>query len=196
MRAAAKSSVVRPEPSPIEASADPCEKCGKPMVLRRGRFGQFLACSGYPECRTTRKVTVSKQGKAEAKTDVLLDETCPRCRSRLVLKQGRYGEFTACSNYPDCRYVKMKETGVTCPQCGKDRIVERRSRRGKTFYGCAAYPDCDFILWRRPVDKRCPDCNRPYLLERVTKRDGRQLVCDAEGCTYVESAEAPETVKA
>ncbi len=178
------------EPDPVEAEAEPCEKCGRPMVLRRGRFGPFLACSGYPECKTTRKVTVNKEGKAEAKADVLLDETCPKCGSKLAIKQGRFGEFTACSNYPKCRYVKMKETGVACPECGRGRIVERRSRRGKLFFGCDRYPDCNFVLWRRPVDRSCPDCGRPYLLERVTKRHGRQLVCDNEACNHVEAAEA------
>ncbi len=192
----AKRAKVIAEPNPIETAADPCEKCGKPMVLRRGRFGQFLACSGYPECKTTRKITVSLDGKAEAKGDVLLDEECPQCGSRLALKQGRFGEFTACSNYPKCRFVKMKDTGVTCPQCGKGKIVERRSRRGKVFFGCAAYPDCDFVLWRRPVDQACPDCGQTYLVERVTKRHGRQWICDAEGCHHVQTAEAPEPVKA
>jgi DNA topoisomerase-1 len=197
MPAAAKRAKVAAEPSPIEAAAEPCEKCGKPMVLRRGRFGQFLACSGYPECRTTRKVTVSKDGKAEAKQDVLLDESCPQCGSQLALKQGRYGEFTACSNYPKCRYVKMKDTGVTCPQCGKGQMVERRSRRGKLFFGCSAYPDCDFVLWRRPVGKSCPDCERPYLVERVTKRHGVQWVCDNENCEHVEApVKDAEAVKA
>jgi DNA topoisomerase-1 len=194
--AADKAVRIKTEPSPVEADADPCEKCGKPMVLRRGRFGQFLACSGYPDCKTTRRVMVTKDGKAEAKSDVLLDELCPRCRSRLSLKQGRFGEFTACSNYPKCRYVKMKETDVTCPQCGKAKIVERRSKRGKTFYGCAAYPDCEFVLWRRPVDKACPDCGQPYLVERITKRSGRQLVCDSEQCNHVEDAAPAEVVEA
>jgi DNA topoisomerase I len=188
--------VVKPEPNPIEVAAEPCQKCGKPMVLRRGRFGQFLACSGYPECKTTRKVTVAKDGTAEAKPDVLLDETCPRCQSRMAQKHGRFGEFIACSDYPKCRYVKMKETDVVCPQCGKAKIVERRSRRGKTFYGCAAYPDCDFVLWRRPVNKACPECEQPYLVERTTKRHGAQLMCDNENCEHVESVEQPETVKA
>ncbi len=193
---AAKTAKVKAEPNPLEVDAAPCEKCGSPMVLRRGRFGQFLACSAYPNCKTTRRVTLSKDGKAEAKSDVLLDEDCPKCGSRLALKQGRFGEFTACSNYPKCRHVKMKETDVTCPQCGKGRIVERRSRRGKTFFGCAAYPDCDFVLWKRPVPKACPDCDRSYLVERVTKRGGRQLICDSESCDHVESAEAEEAVKA
>jgi len=192
----AKVAKVKTEPNPIEVNADPCEKCGKPMVLRRGRFGQFLACSGYPDCKTTRRVTVSKDGTAEAKTDVLLDETCPRCESRLAVKQGRFGEFTACSDYPKCRYVKMKETDVTCPQCGKGQIVERRSKRGKLFYGCAAYPDCDFVLWRRPVPKACPECDRTYLVERITKRSGHQLVCESENCEYVETVDTTQTAKA
>ncbi len=196
MGKAAKVAKVKTEPSPIELNAEPCEKCGKSMVLRRGRFGQFLACSGYPDCKTTRRVTVSKDGKAEAKSDVLLDETCPRCDSKLALKQGRFGEFTACSDYPKCRYVKMKETDVTCPQCGKGKIVERRSRRGKLFYGCAAYPDCDFVLWRRPVDKKCPDCDQVYLVERITKKHGRQLICDSENCEYSENEKEPQAAKA
>jgi len=188
LASAAKVAKVSAEPNPIEANADPCEKCGKSMVLRRGKFGQFLACSGYPDCKTTRKITVSKDGKTEVRADVMLDETCPRCKSRLALKQGRFGEFTACSDYPNCRYVKMKETGVTCPQCGKGMVVERRSKRGKLFYGCGAYPDCDFVLWRRPVNKPCPECDQPYLLERVSKRTGTQLVCASENCEHVEDA--------
>ncbi len=112
------------------------------------------------------------------------------------MKQGRFGEFTACSDYPKCRYVKMKETDVTCPQCGKGKIVERRSRRGKLFYGCGAYPDCDFVLWRRPVAKACPNCDREYLVERITKRFGHQLLCDSENCDYEELAETPQAAKA
>ena len=114
----------------------------------------------------------------------------------MACKQGRFGEFVACSSYPKCRYVKMKETDVTCPQCGKGKIVERRSRRGKLFYGCATYPDCDFVLWRRPVNQPCPACGRSYLVERVTRRTGRQLVCDSENCDHIESAEATETLRA
>jgi DNA topoisomerase-1 len=196
MPAAAKTAKVKTEPNPIETEAEPCEKCGKPMVLRRGRYGQFLACSGYPDCKTTRKVMVSKDGKAEAKADVLLDATCPNCKEQLALKQGRYGEFTACSSYPKCRYVKMKETGVGCPQCSKGTVVERRSRRGKLFFGCSAYPDCDFVLWRRPIDQACPECGQPYLVERVTKRHGAQWICDSENCEHSQPAETAEAAKA
>ncbi len=176
------------KPDPLEAEADPCEKCGNPMVLRRGRYGPFLACSGYPDCKTTRKVTVSKDGKAEAKADLMLEEECPRCNSKLVLKQGRYGEFTACSDYPNCRYIKMKETGVECPECGKGKVVERRSKRGKVFFGCDQYPDCGFVLWKRPVSKGCPECDRTYMVERITKKSGREFICENENCGHTEVA--------
>ena len=169
-----------------EGEPEPCENCGKPMVVKRGRFGQFLACTGYPECKTTRKLIATKAGLKAAKPDQILDEKCPRCGSNLVIKHGRFGEFTACTNYPECKYVKLKSTGVICPVDGGE-IVERKSKRGKTFFGCANYPDCEFTLWKRPVPEKCPDCGAPYLLERVTKRHGRQLVC--EKCEYVRSEE-------
>jgi len=193
---AAPVTVTKAEPDPLEAEAEPCEKCGRPMVLKRGRFGQFLACSGYPECKSTRRIRMNKEGKAEAKPDVLLDADCPRCGSKLAVKHGRFGEFTACSSYPKCRYIKMQETGVDCPECGKGRIVERKSKRGKLFFGCDRYPDCNFVLWNRPVARDCPDCSSPYLVEKVSKREGRRLVCAAEGCAYSVEAEPAEPVKA
>jgi DNA topoisomerase I len=165
-----------------------CENCGKPMVVKRGRFGQFLACTGYPECKTTRKLITTKQGVAAAKPDQIIDEKCPKCDSNLVIKQGRFGEFTACTNYPTCKYVKQKSTGVLCPKDGGD-IVERKSRRGKVFFGCANYPDCDFTLWNRPLPEKCPDCGAPFLVEKITKRHGRQLICNNEECSYVRSEE-------
>ena len=129
------------------------------MVVKRGRFGQFLACTGYPECKTTRKIIATKQGITAAKPDQILDEKCPKCQSNLVIKQGRFGEFTACSSYPTCKYVKQKTTGVLCPKDGGD-IVERKSRRGKVFFGCANYPDCDFTLWNRPDGGEVPGLRR------------------------------------
>ena len=165
-----------------------CENCGKPMAVKRGRFGQFLACTGYPECKTTRKIIATKQGMTAAKPDQILDEKCPKCESNLVLKHGRFGEFTACSNYPKCKYVKQKTTGVLCPKDGGD-IVEKKSRRGKVFYGCGNYPDCEFTLWNKPIAEKCPDCGAPFLVEKITKRHGRQLVCNNEECSYVRSEE-------
>jgi DNA topoisomerase I len=171
-----------------EAIEEACENCGKPMAMKRGRFGQFLACTGYPECKTTRKIITTKQGMTAAKPDQILDEKCPKCDSNLVVKQGRFGEFTACSSYPACKYVKQKSTGLVCPKDGGD-VVERKSRRGKVFFGCANYPDCDFVLWNRPILEPCPQCKATFLVEKVTKRHGRQLLCNNEECDYVRTEE-------
>jgi len=178
-----------PEPGADgEGIDEACENCGKPMAMKRGRFGQFLACTGYPECKTTRKIITTKQGMTAAKPDQILDEKCPKCDSNLVLKQGRFGEFTACTSYPACKYVKQKSTGLVCPKDGGD-VVERKSRRGKVFFGCANYPDCDFVLWNRPVLEPCPQCGEKFLVEKITKRHGRQLLCHKEDCDYVRSEE-------
>jgi DNA topoisomerase-1 len=168
---------------------DACENCGKPMLVKRGRFGQFLACSAYPECKTTRKLIETKGGLTAAKPDQMLDEKCPKCESNLVVKQGRFGEFTACSNYPACKYVKLKSTGVVCPKDGGD-VVERKSKRGRAFYGCDNYPKCDFTLWNRPLAEVCPKCSAPYLVEKITKRWGHQVLCDNEDCDYERTEEA------
>ena len=186
-----------PESENGDEEIEPCENCGRPMAVKRGRFGQFLACTGYPECKTTRKLIATKQGGLKAaKPDQVLDEKCPRCGSNLVVKQGRFGEFTACTSYPECKYVKHKTTGVKCPKDGESaggEIVERKSRRGKVFFGCSNYPDCDFVLWNRPIAEACPKCSAPFLVEKVTKRHGRQLICNNEECDYSRSEELPET---
>jgi DNA topoisomerase-1 len=185
-----------PERDTGEGEIDPCENCGRPMVMKRGRFGQFLACSGYPECKTTRKLVATKQGGLKAaRPDVILDEKCPRCSSNLIIKQGRFGEFTACTNYPECKYIKHKTTGVPCPQ-DQDKggeIVERTSRRGKVFFGCSNYPDCNFVLWNRPINEKCPECGAPFLVEKTTKKYGRQVRCQNEDCDYVRSEELAAT---
>jgi DNA topoisomerase-1 len=178
-----------------ETQDEVCENCGKPMVVKRGRFGQFLACTGYPDCKTTRKIISAGGSMKAAKPDQILDEKCPKCDSNLVIKQGRFGEFTACTNYPNCKYVKLKSTGVICPTDGGD-IVERKSRRGKAFYGCANYPDCEFTLWKRPIPEACPDCGTPFLLEKITKKAGRQLVCSKEDCGFVKDAPLEEPIPA
>ncbi len=182
---------LEPAEAATEELDETCENCGRPMVVKRGRFGMFLACTGYPECKTTRKIIATKQGVSAAKPDQILEERCPNCGKNLVVKQGRFGEFTACTGYPDCRYIKHKSTGVVCPKDGGD-IVERKSRRGKVFYGCANYPKCDFTLWNKPVPEPCPQCGWAFLTEKITKRHGRQLICANEACDYVRSAELEE----
>ena len=154
-----------------------CENCGRPMVLKKGRFGQFFACSGYPDCKTT------KQIGGEQRKDVPLEEKCPQCGNHLVQKYGRYGEFVACSNYPTCKYVKQKTIGVKCPNCSEGEIVERRSKRGRTFYGCNRYPDCDFVAWGKPVPEKCPECGSSYLIEKFLKA-GVVAQCPNAECKY------------
>jgi DNA topoisomerase-1 len=166
-----------------------CEKCGKPMVLKRGRFGEFMACSGYPECRNTKKIVKSAEDFT-VKQDIPLDETCPVCGSNLAIKYGRYGEYTACSRYPGCKYIKLKSTGVSCGKEGcTGEIVERKSRRGKTFYGCSNYPDCDFILWNKPLSDPCPLCNAPFTLTKTTKRSGTVRFCNQQDCKFQEQVD-------
>ena len=167
-----------------------CENCGRPMVLKKGRFGQFLACSGYPDCKTTKRLGADA---VEKKPDVPLDEKCPQCGGQLVLKNGRFGEFTACGNYPKCKYVKQKTIGVKCPQCSEGEVVERRSKRGKTFYGCHRYPDCDFVAWNKPVAEQCPKCGHAYLVEKWTKAGGT-IQCPSSGCKYKRAIEPAEAV--
>ncbi len=163
-------------------AAETCEKCGKPMTLKRGRFGQFLACTGYPECKTTRKIT--KSGVAAA--PVILDEQCPDCGSQLAVRQGPFGEFTACSRYPECKFIKRETTGVPCVKPGcKGEMLVKKSRRGKVFYGCSEYPKCDAVFWDKPVATPCPQCNKPFLLEKYNaKKEETVRYCSEEDCDY------------
>ncbi|HXI61863.1 MAG TPA: type I DNA topoisomerase [Pyrinomonadaceae bacterium] len=170
-----------------EASADgeeeieACELCGKQMQMKRGRFGPFYGCSGYPECKNIRKI--SKSGRITA-PPVPIDEKCPLDEAQLVKRQGRFGEFISCSNYPKCKYIKQETVGVKCsrPGCGGE-IVVKKSRRGKVFYGCANYPKCDTVFWDKPVLEKCPQCGKPFLLEKTTKK-GTTRRCADEECGY------------
>jgi len=170
-------------PAP-EVPEQTCEKCGKPMVLKRGRFGYFMACTGYPECRNTKKI-IMKEGQATAVSDQVLDEKCPECGGNLAIKHGRYGPFTACSNYPKCKYIKKQTLGIACPEKGcTGEIVVRRAKRG-TFYGCSRYPECKFTSWDKPVAEPCPDCGSPILLEKFDKKSGSSSRhCLNESCHY------------
>ena len=161
-----------------------CENCGRPMVLKKGRFGTFLACTGYPDCKTTKQI-----GGPQKKADVPLEEKCPACDSNMVQKFGRFGEFVACSNYPTCKHVKQKTIGVKCPQCSEGDISERRSKKGKTFFGCTRYPECDFVAWAKPVDEKCPDCSSPYMVEKFLKA-GPVLQCPNGECKFKRVLEA------
>jgi len=161
-----------------QGESEYCENCGRPMVLKKGRFGTFFACTGYPDCKTTKQI-----GGTQKKPDVQLDEKCPVCGSNMVLKTGRFGEFTACGNYPACKHVKQKTIGMKCPECNEGEVIERRSKRGKTFYGCNRWPDCNFVTWGKPVQEKCPECGGPYMVEKWLKA-GPVLQCPNADCKH------------
>jgi len=161
----------------VAGEGQACENCGKPMVLKRGRFGPFLACSGYPECRTVVKIA-----KAPTPPPEPTDQVCETCGAPMVIRTGRFGRFYSCSTYPKCKNVKPIPIGVNCPQCGAP-LTARRTKRGRTFYGCTAYPACDFTTWNRPVPEACPECSAPFLVEKRSKA-GVTLACIKDGCDY------------
>ncbi len=182
---------VGPESTEQDAANLPqetCEKCGKPMVLKRGRFGTFLACSGYPDCKNTKKIARGEHGKTTVKEVIETDEICEKCGSKLVIREGRYGKFTACSNYPKCKYIKPQGTGVKCPEEGcNGELVQRRGRNRRTFYSCSNYPTCKYTLQQKPVPRACPQCKAPFLVEKWDKETKTTFVaCLDDHCDYTE----------
>jgi DNA topoisomerase-1 len=167
------------------AQEEYCENCGRVMVLKRGRFGQFMACTGYPDCKTTRRLD---QGKRVP--DIPLDEPCPKCGRNLMIRHGRYGEFTACSGYPDCKFVKQNFIGVKCPDCKDGDLVEKKARKGNTFYGCSNYPKCKFTSANKPIDEKCPSCGNAFLVEKNLKA-GPVIACPNKECDYERPAPPP-----
>lgn len=171
----------------------PCPQCGKPLVIKFGKAGAFLACTGYPECRYTSNFARNEDGKVKAvapeKPQYEQVGQCPRCGRALVIKTSRTGSrFIACTGYPDCDYAASFSTGVTCPACGKGSLVEKSTRRGKVFYSCDQYPQCDFALWDRPVPGPCQRCGSAYLVEKK-RRDGVKILCPVKGCGFVRDNE-------
>ena len=167
------------------AQEEYCENCGRVMVLKRGRFGQFMACTGYPDCKTTRRLD---QGKRVP--DIPLDEPCPKCGRNLMIRHGRYGEFTACSGYPDCKFVKQNFIGVKCPDCKDGDLVEKKARKGNTFYGCSNYPKCKFTSANKPIAEKCPSCGSEFLVEKNLKA-GPIIACPNKECDYEREAPPP-----
>ncbi len=161
-----------------------CELCGKDMALKRGRFGTFYGCTGYPECKNIRKIDKKSGATLTVAPPVELDEICPKDGAKLVRRQGRFGEFVSCANYPKCDYVKRETLGIACPKCKTGEIAVKKSKRGKAFYGCVNYPKCDAVYWDKPVTQPCPQCSAPFLLQKTTKKDGTVRYCQNEGCGY------------
>ncbi|MCP9451471.1 MAG: type I DNA topoisomerase [Nitrospira sp.] len=171
----------------------PCDKCGRMMEIKWGRNGKFLACPGYkedPPCKNTKNFEKLPDGtiKVVPKQEITTDEVCDKCGSPMVVKSGRFGKFIACSAYPRCKTTKPLALGVKCPQpgCGGD-LVQKRTRKGRSFFACSRYPQCEFAIWDRPVPKSCPTCHAPFLVEKVSKQSGRSVQCRNEACGYREA---------
>ena len=162
-----------------EKTDEVCDKCGSPMIIKTGRFGRFLACSNYPECKNTKNI--GADGKVEKEQPEISNEPCDKCGKPMVVRHGRYGQFLGCSDYPNCKNIKNIDVklNMKCPKCGQGDLVVRRSKRGKPFYGCNRYPDCDFALWDKPTGEMCPDCGQSlvYAAKGGTK-------CSNKECGY------------
>jgi DNA topoisomerase-1 len=170
----------------------PCEKCGRMLEIKWGRNGKFLACPGYkedPPCKNTQNFERLPDGtiKIVAKQDMTTDEKCEKCGSPMVIKVGRFGKFIACSAYPECKTTKAIPLGVKCPQDGGN-LVQKRSKKGRTFYACGNYPKCEYALWDRPINKACPSCHAPFLIEKISKQSGNSVQCRNQDCGYKEAS--------
>ena len=178
-----------------------CPECKKDQLhIKIGRNGHYLACNAYPDCRYTRNYNRDDKGRIvplEIPDEEISDKICEKCGKPMVLKQGKFGPFLACSGYPDCKTTMSvyangngTSTGVKCPEKGCDgELVEKHSKRGKVFYGCNRYPDCSYAIWDKPVGKPCPICNAPFLVEKTTKKAGTFLACLNKECGHRESIE-------
>ncbi|HMS84349.1 MAG TPA: type I DNA topoisomerase [Nitrospira sp.] len=171
----------------------PCEKCGRMLEIKWGRNGKFLACPAYkddPPCKNTQNFEKLPDGtiKIVPKEEITTDQKCDKCGSPMVVKTGRFGKFIACSAYPQCKTTKPLALGVKCPQpdCGGD-LVQKRTKKGRSFFACSNYPKCEYALWDRPIPKACPTCQAPFLVEKVSKQDGRSVQCHNQECGYREA---------
>jgi DNA topoisomerase-1 len=158
-----------------------CELCGRPMIIKWGRNGRFMACSGYPECKNTKPLAEDQE-----KHQHLVGMKCDLCGGDMVVKAGRFGTFLGCSNYPTCKNTKPISMGIKCPKCGHGDLVERKTKKGKrTFYGCTRYPECDFASWDKPVAQACANCGSQYLVAKYSQAKGEYLKCPECGEEFV-----------
>lgn len=176
---------------PTEETNEKCDKCKKPMVVKTGRYGKFLACSGFPECKNIKPLN-KEGGEGNAKEDDKLKELkekykgekCEKCGEDMVIKNGKYGPFLACSGFPKCKNIRSiaensnNSTGVKCPVCGKGEITAKKSRRG-IFYACNQYPDCKTAFWGKPTGEKCPDCSSLLIEDK-----NGDIKCSNKECDY------------
>jgi DNA topoisomerase-1 len=155
-----------------EATDEKCENCGKPMIIKWGRNGRFMACSGYPGCKTTKPLPSEQELMKHA-----VGIKCDLCGGDMVVKGGRFGAFLGCSNYPACKNTRPLSIGVKCPKCTTGDVIERKTKRKRIFYGCSRYPDCDFASWDKPVAQACDTCGNVYMVLKYNQSRGEYLVC-------------------
>jgi len=161
--------------APAVTEEEFCDICGKPMVLKRGRFGMFYACTGFPDCTGKKSLTSKGVIRVPPKPT---GEICPECGGELVIRTSRNGEFIGCSKYPKCKYTRNIPTGIVCPKCGTGDIGQRSGGKSKrSFWGCSRYPDCDFISNAKPENKECPACHNNYVVHRYSKEKVEYLQC-------------------
>ena len=182
-----KEGEVKKDDLTTETLDEACPECGKPLAIKLGKRGKFIACTGFKEgCKYTRNLESSSS--EDAAEPEVSDEKCEKCGQLMLVKSGRYGKYLACSGYPACKNIqplnKPKGTGVTCPECKEGELAEKKSRYGKLFYSCNRYPDCKFALWDEPVQQPCPKCGFPLLVKKVYKKKGEFLKCPKEGCDW------------
>ncbi len=169
-----------------EETEEICPRCGEHLIIKLGRYGKFYGCKGYPNCRYIRPL--DDKGEEGDSQNAAVEEFCEKCGKPMLIKAGRYGKFLACSGYPQCKTVqslnKPVSLGIKCPECKEGEIIEKRTRRGKLFYGCSSYPKCDFATWDKPVEEPCPYCGSPILVEKESKRYGIVIRCIKKECNY------------
>jgi DNA topoisomerase-1 len=163
-----------------------CEKCGHKMVIKWGKLGSFLACSNYPDCKSTQDFKKDDQGKIVIIPKEFTDKKCAKCSKPMVVKSGKFGKFLACSDYPTCKSTQPITIGIHCPTCQVGEIAQKQSKYGRLFYSCNRWPECNFACWDKPIQKPCPQCQFPILTEKVTKRAGLMHKCSKKECGFVE----------
>jgi DNA topoisomerase-1 len=166
-----------------------CKLCDGKLVIKWGKTGEFLACENYPTCKYTQNFRKDENGTLipiEKEEPVDSGEKCEKCGRPMVFKQGRYGQFLACSGYPECKHIRAQTTGVKCPEenCTGE-LVQKISKKGKVFFSCSTFPKCKFATWDKPVPQKCPQCNKPFLLEKKTRKE-TLLNCIDKACGYSE----------
>ncbi len=182
----------------VEKTDERCPKCRAEMVVKKGRYGQFLACTRYPECKTTRRLVQDETGKIRAAEEERTEEACEKCGSAMMVRHGRYGKFLGCSGYPKCRNIKPISIGVDCPEESCDGFVVQKMFKGRSFYGCSNYPTCRFTHKHRPINESCPDCGGAFLTEQFRKAGEEYhkfIGCPNKECAYTRELENEVAVK-